>query len=63
VSSAHIDFNHQMPHNQYLLPFITTLYSLRKICFDTDIGYVCQMTACIIFVGMFVVIASVSYVV
>jgi hypothetical protein len=63
VSYAHIGFGHHMPHNRYLLPFITTLYSLRKMCFDTNVGYVCHMTACIIFVGMFVVIGSVSYVV
>ena len=59
VSSAHIGFGHHVPHNRYLLPFITTLYSLRKTCFDTNIGYVCHTTACIIFV----VIGSVSYVV
>jgi len=63
VSSAHIGFGHHIPHNQYLLPFITTLHSLRKTCFDTNICHVCHMTACIIFVGMFVVIVSVSYVV
>ena len=63
VSFAHIGFGNHMPHNRYLLPFITTLYSLRKMCFDTNVGYVCHMTACIIFVGMFVVIGSVSYVV
>ena len=61
VSSAHTDFGHHMPHNRYLLPFITTLYSLRKMCFDTNVGYVCHMT--IFFVGMFVFIGSVSYVV
>ena len=44
VSSAHIDFGHHMPHNRYLLHFITTLYSLRKMCFDTNVGYVCHMT-------------------
>ena len=43
VSSAHIDFGHHMSHNRYLLPFITTLYSLRKMCFDTIVGYVCHM--------------------
>ena len=61
VSSAHIDFGHHMPHNRSLLPFITTLYSLRKMCFDTNVGYVCHMT--IFFVAMFVFIGSVSYVV
>ena len=63
VFSAHIRFDHQMPHNWYLMPFITTLYSLRKTCFDTNVGYVCHMTACYIFVGMFVFTGSVSYVV
>jgi len=63
VSSANIGFGHHMPHKRYRLPFISTLYSLRKTCFDTNVGYVCHMTACIIFVGMFVVIGSVSYVV
>ena len=52
VSSAHTDFGHHMPHNRYLLHFITTLYSLRKMCFDTNVGYICHMT--IFFVGMFV---------
>ena len=56
VSSAHIGFGHHMPNNQYRLPFITTLDTV-------DIGYVCHMTACIIFVGMFLFIGSVSYVV
>ena len=49
VSSAHTDFGHHMPHNRYLLHVITTLYSLRKMCFDTNGGYVCHMT--ILFFG------------
>jgi hypothetical protein len=33
------------------------------VFFDTNVGYVCRMTACYIFVGMFVSSGSVSYVV
>jgi hypothetical protein len=36
---------------------------MKKESFDANIGYVCHMTACYIFVGIFVVIGSVSGVV